>query len=294
MVIVSAPGLSGDMATYLVLGGTGKTGRRVLDRLVAAGHTTRAAARTPGEAAPGITPVRFDWADTSTHAPALEGVDGVYVIPPALQLEHADQIAALGSLAVEQGVGRAVLLSARGVDHAPDSGMFRSELALAATGLPTAVVRPAWFAQNFTESFFASGIQADGAVVAPTGDGANPFIDTEDIAAVAVALLTGDAPLGTYDLSGPRALSFGEAADVLSRYAGRAVKHVDLPTDEWLRGAVDSGIPADYADLLATLFTLIRDGYDAGLSDGVQQVLGRPATSFEDWAAREAGSLADA
>lgn len=279
------------MTTYLVLGGTGKTGRRVLHQLVAAGHTGRAAARTPGAGSPGIEPVRFDWADPSTYAPALSGVDAVYVIPPALQLEHADQIAALGAVAVDQGVGRAVMLSARGVDQAPDSALFRSEQALAATGLPTGVVRPSWFAQNFTESFFAPGITTEGVIVAPTAEGAHAFIDADDIAAVAVALLTGQAPLGAYDLSGPQALRFSEAAAILSSHAGREVKHVDLPVDDWKAGAVENGLPVDYAEMLAMLFGLIRDGHDAGVSDGVQRALGRPPTSFEAWAAREAGSL---
>ncbi len=279
------------MSSYLVLGGTGKTGRRVLDQLVAAGHTARAAARTPGEASPGIEPVHFDWADPTSHAPAADGVEGVYIVPPALQLEHAEQVAALGRLALDSGVRRAVLLSARGVDQGPDNGMFRSEQALGATGLPTVVVRPSWFAQNFTEAFFAPSIRAEGVVIAPTGDGANPFIDADDIAAVAVAGLTGAAPAGAYDLSGPRALSFGDAAAVLSTHAGREVRHVDLPVDEWVAGAVANGLPADYAGMLGAIFALIKDGNDAEVSDGVHRALGRPATSFEDWAAREAGSL---
>ncbi|MCY7401857.1 MAG: NAD(P)H-binding protein [Nocardioides sp.] len=279
------------MTTYLVLGGTGKTGRRVVDQLRSAGHTVRAAARTPGAASPGVEPVQFDWADPLTHQPALSGTEAVYIIPPALQVEHAEQIAALGRLAVDSGVQRAVLLSARGVDKAPDNAMFRSEQALAATGLPTVVLRPAWFAQNFTEAFFAPSISADGTVVAPTGDGANPFIDADDIAAVAVAGLTGTAAAGAYDLSGPRALSFAEAATVLSSHTGREVHHVDLPVEAWTSGAVDNGLPAPYAHILAGLFALIRDGHDAHLSDGVERALGRPGTSFEDWAAREAGSL---
>ncbi len=279
------------MSTYLVLGGTGKTGRRVLDHLLAAGHTARAAARTPGPASPGIEPVRFDWADPATHQPALSGVEAVYIVPPALQLEHAEQIDGLGRLAVDSGVRRSVLLSARGVDKAPDNGMFRSEQALTATGLLTVIVRPAWFAQNFTEAFFAPTIRADGVIVAPTGDGANPFIDADDIAAVAVAGLTGATPAGAYDLSGPRALSFAEAAAVLSPHAGREVRHVDLPVEEWVKTATANGLPADYAGMLGVIFTLIKDGYDAGLSDGVSRALGRPATSFQDWAAREAGAL---
>ena len=212
-------------------------------------------------------------------------------MPPALQLEHAEQIAALGRLAVDAGVRRAVLLSARDVDKVPESGMFRFEQALAATGLPTVVVRPSWFAQNFTESFFAPSIRADGVIVAPAGDGANAFIDADDIAAVAVAGLTGATPAGAYDLSGPRALSFAEAAAVLSPHVGREVRHVDLPAEEWVEGAAANGLPADYAGMLGAIFTLIRNGDDAGVSDGVVGALGRPATAFEDWAAREAGTL---
>lgn len=279
------------MSTYLVLGGTGKTGRRVLNQLLAEGHTARAAARTPGAASPGIEPVRFDWADPTTHQPALADVEAVYIVPPALQLEHAEQIAALGRLALDSGVRRAVLLSARGVDQAPENPMFGSEQALTATGLPTVVIRPAWFAQNFTEAFFAPSIRADGVIVAPTGSGANPFIDAEDIAAVAVAGLTGAAPAGAYDLSGPRALSFAEAAAVLSPHVGREVHHVDLPVHDWVEGASANGLPDDYARMLGVIFTLIKDGHDAELSDGMQHALGRPATSFEDWAAREAGAL---
>ena len=99
------------------------------------------------------------------------------------------------------------------------------------------------------------------------------------------------APLDAYDVSGPRALSFAEAATVLPPYAGREVRHIDLSAEEWLAGAIDNGLLAAYAGMLATLFTLIRNGQDAEVSDGVQRVLERPATSFEDWAAREASSL---
>lgn len=278
------------MSTYLVLGGTGKTGRRVVDRLVAAGHTARSAARTPGAARPGVEPVRFDWDDATTHAPVLRGVEGVYVVSPALRLDHAPLIGAFGSLAREHGVARAVLLSARGVDQGPDNPMRQAEQALADSGLPHAVVRPSWFAQNFTETFFVPG--ADGVIAAPTGDGGEPFIDAEDIAEVAVAALTGAADLRAYDVSGPQALSFGEAAQTLGRHAGRPVRHVDLPVDAWVQGAQANGVPPAYAQMLGFQFTLIRDGHDAAVSPGVQQALGRPATAFEDWAAREAEALA--
>jgi uncharacterized protein YbjT (DUF2867 family) len=273
------------MSLFLVLGGTGKTGRRILDQLVQDGHTARAAARNPGPAAPGVEPVRFDWDDPSTHDAALAGVEAVYVVPPALRNDHPPLLGALARRAADAGAQRLVLLSARGADRAPGP-LGEAEQAVASAGLPVVVVRPTWFMQNFTESFFAPGV-AEGAVVAPTGDGAEPFIDAADIAAVAAAALAGRVPPGGYDLSGPQALTFAEAAAVLSERTGRPVAHVDLPVEQWVAGAADNGLPVEYAGLLGRLFGLIRDGSDAELSDGVQVALGRPATSFADWAARE-------
>jgi len=282
-------------STYLVLGGTGKTGRRLTRRLVERGLTVRPGARTPAAPAPGTSPVRFDWDDRSSWRPALEGVDGAYLVPPALRLDHAPLLGELAGQAADLGVSRLVLLSARGVDQGGDNPLIAAERAVRqAAGDRTAVtvVRPAWFMQNFTEAFFAPGL-ADGMLVAPTGDGAEPFIDADDIAAVAAVALTEDGHAGRdYDLSGPAALTFAEVADVLAGHLGRPVRHVDVPLSQWLAGAVQSGLPQDYAGMLASLFTLIAAGQDAHLSTGVQDALGRPATSFSVWADREAGALA--
>ena len=283
------------MAPFLVLGGTGKTGRRLARQLSAAGHTVRAAARTPGGAAPGVDPVRFDWADDSTWGPALAGVRGAYLIPPALRTDHAPLLGDLAGRAADAGVERLVLLSARGVDQGPSNPLLDAERAVtAAAGDRTAVtvVRPSWFAQNATESFFRPGLE-QGTLVAPTGDGAVPWIDAEDIAAVAAAALTGDGHAGrVYELSGPRALTLAETAAVLTPHVGREVRHVDLPVEQWVEGAAANGLPREYAQMLGGLFDVIRAGYEAPLSDGVQQALGREPVSYEDWAAREAGALA--
>jgi uncharacterized protein YbjT (DUF2867 family) len=283
------------MATYLVLGGTGKTGRRLARQLSAAGHTVRAAARTPGSAAPGVDPVRFDWADDSTWGPALAGVRGAYLIPPAMRTDHAPLLGDLAGRAADAGVERLVLLSARGVDQGPSNPLLDAERAVTAAAGDRAavtVVRPSWFAQNATESFFRPGLE-QGTLVAPTGDGAVPWIDAEDIAAVAAAALTGDGHAGrVYELSGPRALTLAETAAVLAPYAGRDVRHVDLPVEQWVEGAAAGGLPRDYAQMLGGLFEVIRAGHEAPLSDGVQQALGREPVSYEDWAAREAGALA--
>lgn len=274
--------------THLVLAGTGKTGTRLTRQLVATGATARPGSRTPASPSTGTQPVRFDWDDDSTWGPALDGATGVYLVPPALRMDHPPLLARLTEQALAAGAQRLVLLSARGVDAGPDNPLIAAERAVSATaGDRLTVVRPTWFMQNFTEAFFSDGV-ASGALVAPAGDGAEPFIDTDDIAAVAAAALTADGHGGrTYELSGPQSLTFAEVAAVLSMHAGHEVRYVDLPLADWVAGAEANGLPPAYAGMLGELFDVIRGGHDARLSTGVQDALGRPPASLADWAARE-------
>jgi uncharacterized protein YbjT (DUF2867 family) len=275
------------MPQILVLGATGKTGSRVVDRLAADGVTVRAASRHPGTARAGVVPTHFDWDDQATWQPALQGAEAVYVIPPAFVIDHVAQSTALFAAAKEAGVKRALLLSARGVDSSDDIPYRRTELALLASGLEASIIRPTWFAQNFTDGAFAPGVAA-GVLAAPAADGLEPFIDADDIADVAAAILTdttGAHAGKDYNLSGSAAYTFGQAAEILSSALGKPVAYANITPEEFVQGLTSAGVPADYAAMLASLFEVIRNGWDAPLSDGVQQVLGRPARSFEDWAA---------
>lgn len=274
------------MGTYLVLGGTGKTGRRVVDRLAAAGHEVRAAARTPSGDAAGVTPVRFDWDDVSTHDAALAGAEAVYLVTPALRLVSEPVVTPFLARAAAAGVSRVVLLSARGVDMAPESPLGQVEQAVRESGMEWTILRPSWFDQNFTEGAFAPGV-AEGTLAAPAGEGTVPFVDVDDVADVAVvALTTGRLSGRGIDLSGPRALSFGEAAEIISEATGRSVTYVDVPSDAYFEALTGFGLPDDYAAVLIELLGYVKAGQDSHLSDGVPEVLGRPATSFEDWAAK--------
>jgi uncharacterized protein YbjT (DUF2867 family) len=270
------------MAEILVLGGTGKTGRRLTQRLRSAGQTARPASRH-GD-------VPFDWDDPATHDVALAGAEAVYVVPPALRLDHAPLVAAFLARARALGVRRAVFLSARGVDQAgPGNPLFDAEQALRASGLAWTVLRPSWFMQNFTEGFFAPGIAAEGVVVAPAGDGPTPFVDAEDIAAVAAAALTEDGHAGeVYELSGPEALTHAEAAAIVGEVLGRDVRYVDADPAVWEATLVEQGhLPADYAAMLGSLFAIVREGWEVRLSDGVQRALGREPGGFRAFAERE-------
>lgn len=285
-----------DMATYLILGGTGKVGRRVVRILERDGHIARAAGRSG--------PVRFDWNDPGTWEPAVRGADGIFVVGPGSATDWSPLLTRLLETAAGAGSGsaggagagravppRAVLLSSRGVEFLPDGNVARAEDALRAGPLPWTILRPTHFSQNFTEAMFTPVFSgpAAGLVTAPAGDGAEPFIDVLDIAeAAARALVTGDADGEIVPLSGPAAITFDEAARVLCDVTGQQVEFRDQP----LAGHADqlraAGTPEEYVRWRLAMLGGIRRGDDAYLSDGVQRLLGRPATSFAAWARREA------
>ncbi|WP_433270409.1 NAD(P)H-binding protein [Actinosynnema sp. CS-041913] len=259
--------------TILVLGATGKTGRRVAATL---GSAARPVSRSSA--------LRFDWSDESTWDAALAGATAVYLVPPALNLEWAE-VAAFLPRAAAAGVRRVVYLSARGIDPAD-----RREAVVRESTVDWTILRPTWFHQNFTEDFLLPMVLAD-EVALPIGPGRHPFIDAQDIADVAVAALTSDGHAGkVYELSGPEALSFPEAVAQIAEASGRTIRVTDVPEGSFLETLVGFGISRDYAETLIGSLTAVRDGHDAHLSTGVQDVLGHAPRSFADYVKAAASS----
>ncbi|MEU4804038.1 NmrA family NAD(P)-binding protein [Actinosynnema sp. NPDC023587] len=263
----------------LVLGGTGKAGRRVAARLHGLGLPVRVPTRS------GALP--FDWTDESTWPAVLARTRAVFVVPfDGLPLTRA-----FVARAVEAGVERVVLLSGRGVDVpgypqiSAGQTHVDGEAAVRALDVAWTVVRPTWFAQNFTEGFFRDAVAA-GDLRLPAGDGAVSFVDADDIADVVVAALVEPGHAGrTYELSGPRALTLAEVAAEISAASGRHVRYTPLSVEDYTAELVATGWPEADARELAVVVTAARDGLDAYLSDGVQQALGRPARDFGEFAA---------
>ncbi|MFF2662692.1 NmrA family transcriptional regulator [Kitasatospora sp. NPDC058032] len=261
--------------TVLVTGGTGKTGRRVAERLTALGHTARIGSRT--------APVPFDWDDDTTWDAALDGVGAAYLAYyPDLAFPGAvETVGAFARHAAKAGVDHLVLLSGRGEEAAQ-----AAEAAVAAAGTGWTVVRCSWFAQNFSESFFLEAVLA-GELALPTGTAVEPFVDADDIADVAVAALTEDGHDGEiYELTGPRLLSFADAAAELSAATGREIRFTAITVEECRAMLAALGLPGDFADL----FTMILDGRNASLADGVRRALGREPRDFADFARDAAAS----
>jgi len=263
----------------LVLGGTGKTGRRVAERLKARGVRTRIASRSG-------TP-SFDWNDRSTWEIALNGVTAAYITyAPDLAIPGAtDAIHAFAEKAREQGVQRLVLLSGRGEKEAQ-----LCERIVQDAGIEWTVVRASWFNQNFSEGEFL-GMILDGAITLPAVDVPEPFVDVDDIADVAVAALTEDGHSGEiYEVTGPRMLTFTEVAKEISRATGREVQFIQVPKEAFAGAIAESGAPEEIAWLLNYLFDTVLDGRNAYVCDGVQRALGREPTDFAEFADRIAAS----
>ncbi|MFD8210432.1 NmrA family transcriptional regulator [Streptomyces sp. NPDC059695] len=269
--------------TVLVTSATGKTGRRVAERLAARGATVRAGSRS------GATV--FDWEAPETWAPALRGADAAYVAyyPDLAAPGAVEAMDVLGRLAAENGVRRLTLLSGRGE---PEAVQAEEALRAAASGVGLTVVRASFFAQNFSEGLLAEGV-AEGAVVFPAGDTAEPFIDADDLADVVVETLTADGHAGrVHEVTGPRPVGFAEVAAEIARVSGRPVVYRPVSEAEYAGLLGGFGLPAGEAEWLAGLFATLLDGHNASATDGVKRVLGREPRSFTEFAAEVWGGAA--
>lgn len=267
--------------TILVLGATGKTGRRVAARLRVHGTPVRAASRSSE------TP--FDWSEPDGWDAVLDGVAAVYIVAPEA-IGPAHEFVARAKAA---GVRRLVLLSGRGADTWGDSTFGRNmrdaEDAVRGSALEWTILRPNNFAQNFDEELWYGPVVA-GELALPAGKIPEPLIDIEDVADVAAKVLTepGRHDGRTYELTGPRAITLGEAVEVISRATGLPITYKQISPAEYTAALVEEGLPEDVAHDITEMFVLMERGLIADTTDGVATVLGRAPRTFEDYALRTA------
>lgn len=257
----------------LILGGTGKTGRRVAERLKALGRNVRIGSRS---AVPS-----FDWNNEAGWDASLEGVTQVYITysPDLAMPGAADAIETFTAKVKRAGVQHAVLLSGRGEEEAQ-----ACERIVQNSGLNWTIVRASWFNQNFSEGAFIDMV-LKGQITLPAGDTPEPFVDADDIADVVVAALTEEGHAGElYEVTGPRLMTLADIAADISAATGREIAYINVPHDAFMAEIEASGAPRDVAWMLDYLFATVLDGRNASLTDGVQRALGRPAKDFADYA----------
>lgn len=259
----------------LVTGATGKTGSALVRRLRDMGIQVNAGTRSP--AAPGD--VQFAWSEPATYGPALEGVDGIYLVAPTDSAESLLRMRPFLEMALASP-RRLVLLSASSLS---EGGPMMGEVHgwLAERCADYAVLRPSWFMQNLVTQHL-DGILRKSAIYSATEDGRIPFIDAEDIAAVAASMLVasalqrGAAPI----LTGPHALSYDEVARAITRVTQHVVRHVRLTVPELTSHYREYGLPHGYAANLA--------GMDARIAEGAED---RTTKEVEHWTRRSPNDL---
>src|SRR5918995_3740542 len=264
--------------TTLILGGTGKTGRRVVEHLRTLGRPAGVGSRS------GEPP--FDWEDHTTWVPALRSVGSVYVTyyPDLAVPDSVEAVRSFAKLAVENGVRTLVLLSGRGEPEAERAELALREVVDAKAGAEWTILRSTWFMQNFSEDYMLEHVLS-GEIRLPAGDVPTPFVDADDIADVAVAALTEEGHAGQlYELTGPRSLTFAEAAAEIAEAAGHEVRYVPVSLEEHAAEAAEHGVPAEVVELLTYLFSEVVDGRNADTTDGVRRALGREGRDFADYA----------
>lgn len=263
----------------LVLGGKGKTGSRVAERLTKLGKTIRIGSRSEKPS--------FDWENPETWAAALEGMDTVYItfqpdlaVPGALKV-----IEAFTSQAVKAGIQKMVLLSGKGEKEAE-----LCEQVVMNAGADWTIVRASWFNQNFSESFFLDPILA-GHVALPRAEALVPYVDVDDIADVVVESLLDNKHVGqTYELTGPRQLTFKQVTEEISKVTGRDIKFESITMDEYTKMLKEYQVPEDYIWLINYLFTEVLIDRNSGVTNDIEKVLGRRAKDFAEYARETAAS----
>ncbi|MDP5220560.1 ergot alkaloid biosynthesis protein [Ruegeria sp. 2205SS24-7] len=265
--------------SILVTGGTGKTGSRVVGQLKAKGVSPRVGTRSPK----GENDARFDWKDPSTFDAAFKGVRAVYLIAPT------DTVDSLGGMqpgleaALAAGVQRFVLLSGSSLEEGgPMMGAVHAWLR--SNALEWAVLRPAWFMQNFSELHHRDPIRDEAAIYTATDDGRIGFIDAGDIAACAAALLVADTVENTdYILTGPEAISYDVVAETLTNQLGRQISHNRLTIDGLAERHQGLGLPEEYARSLAAMDGAIAAGSEDRVTGNVQKLTGKVPTSIAEF-----------
>lgn len=258
---------------FLITGGTGKTGRKIVQSLQQLGQNVRVGSRNAAPA--------FDWSHPETWEKALEGIDKVYItFQPDLAVPGAyDAIKALAQKAKEKGVQKLVILSGKGETEAE-----KCETAVMNSGLDYTVIRASWFNQNFSESFFLDPILS-GHVVLPFPEAKVPYVDTSDIADVAVEALLHDEHNGhIYELTGPRLWTFEEVTQEIAQASNREIQFTAVSKEEYIGFMKEAGVHEDYVWLMDYLFThVLVNPANSVVTDDVERVLKRKAIDFSEF-----------
>jgi uncharacterized protein YbjT (DUF2867 family) len=237
----------------------------------------------------GAVGVPFDYGDAAVVDAAFGDADRVWALVPAGQLDSPGLLRLTVEAAARRGA-KVVMMTAMGADADEAIPYRRAERMLEASGAPWVVLRPNWFMDNFG-SYWLEGIRS-GEIALPAGDGRTSFIDARDIALAAAGALTSSRGDGhAWNLTGPEALTYADAAAVLSEATGRPIAYRATDDATFVATMTKAGMPADYAGFLAAILGAVRAGYAGEVTDAVERLAGRPPRDLRSYARDHAGHL---
>ncbi|CAN5906918.1 SDR family oxidoreductase [soil metagenome] len=289
---MQAPIVSG---IVVVTGATGNVGRWVVAGLLARGVRVRVAARDPEAARQtfgaefgatfGAEPeyTRFEFQDETTFPNTFAGATALFLVrPPQLSNVERDIFPALDAAAA-LGIARVVFLSVQGAERNRVVPHRRIEDHLRANGAAWTFLRPSFFMQNLSTTH-RRDIAEHGEVFVPAGAGRTSFVDTRDVGAVAVKVLTEPGhTLQAYELTGREALSYAQVADLFSEVLRRPVRYADPSLWSFWRRMRGYGYPRAYVGVMMALYTVCRLGLAAQVRPELARLLGRAPLSLEQF-----------
>jgi uncharacterized protein YbjT (DUF2867 family) len=257
------------------------TGREVVAQLAGRGDTEIRGGSSRSRSEP--TTVTFDWRHQSTWSAAVDGADAIYLGRPDVR----DAPELIRHLVAAAPGAHIVLVSEQGAERDASDGWVRQvEAAVTDNASRWTILRPSWFQQVLVDPrYFLDAIRLERTISLPTGGTPIAWVDTRDIAAVAVQAIADPATHHgkAYTVTGPQALTTDDIAAQISAAIGADVTAVIPPVSEALAGA-DSW----FAEVVGGMFGRVHDGTFATVSDTVETVSGRNPRSVEDFIAEHA------
>lgn len=274
----------------LVTGATGILGRRIVRAASKAGLAVRQAVRRPEKADRAAESVHFDYARPETFRPALAGVSQLLLMAPPLDANAPAELGPVVAEAKASGVRHVVFISAFGVNHNEQAPLRIVEHQVMDSGIPYTILRPNFFMENFSEGFLSEGVKQRGVIAVAAADGKTSFISVEDIAAAVVSALERELAGQEYDLTGAEALDHAEVAQIISRAAGRPIEYRALTEEQMAEGARAMGMPEPAIQYLAVLYSAVRAGYAAPITEDLERLTGRRPVRFAEFASAAAAA----
>ncbi len=274
------------MSRILVTGATGNVGSVVIEALSRRGISACAAVRDPRPGAI-ADQVLFDFERPETYAPALKGVDKLFLMRPPALTDVARYVFPLIDEAKRSGVSQIVFLSLLGAQHLPFVPHRKVELYLERSGISYTFLRASFFMQNLSTTH-AREIREKNLIDVPAGMGKTSFVDVADLAEVAAIALTETGHENkAYDLTGCEALDYHEVAAILTGELGRPIRYRAPGLLGFLLWRIREGVPFGFALVMGAIYTTARMGKAALVTPELERLLGRPPQTLKHFISKE-------